>query len=149
MQPTIFNTPKFLAVFVAAISLISCQSAGKLTIATESTPENLVFVLSAWSDQTPGNLQEVSVYRCVERGADFPDIGERVWSAHVMPDRESPLVGRFIYGREFSGLTTTHGPERLGAGCYVARAYAKFPDTRSAVTIFKISPEGKVRSGNA
>ena len=148
MPSFIFSAARCVSVLVFGVLLSSCQSAGRLVVAPESTSENLVFVLSAWSDQTPGKLKAVYVYRCVERGREFPEFGERVWAASVLPEQESPSVGRFIYGKNLAGLTTSHGPERLSSGCYIAQAYANFPDPQSAVTVFRISPEGAVSNAN-
>ena len=144
MRSLICSAANCFLVFVAGVLLTSCQSAGKLAIAPESTNDNLVFVLSARSDPTPGNLKSVYVSRCIGRGQEFREIGERVWAASVAPGLDSPLVGRFTYGKNLSGLITSHGPESLGSGCYIAQAYANFPDTRAAVIVFRISPEGVI-----
>lgn len=148
MPSFIQSRGKRVCILVVGIMFSSCQSAGKLVVAPESTIENIVFVLSAWSAQTPGKLKAVYVYRCIEHGREFPEFGERVWAASVTPGLESPMVGHFTYGKNFAGLTTSHGPERLASGCYIAQAYADFPDPRAAVTVFRISLEGVISSAN-
>lgn len=124
------------------LSLASCQSAGKLVVAAGSTSESLVFVLSDWSEQKPGKLSSVDVYRCADRGDGLPETGELVWAASVKEGLEPPLVGIFSYGKNFGNLVTSEGPAQLSAGCYVARAYAAFPDPRSAVTQFRVEKDG-------
>ena len=100
--------------------------------------EHMTFVLTAWFDSTPGYLQEVTVSRCVDRGSAFPESGEVMWSAFLTTGAEAPLVGRFGYGQNLSGLTTSHEPAPLGPGCYIVRAYARFPDTRQAVLVVRV-----------
>ena len=149
MRTCIYSQAKCFLVFVAGVLLTSCQSAGKLAIAPQSTKDNLVFVLSAWSDPTPGNLKAVYVSRCIERGREFPEFGERIWAASVAPGLDLPMVGRFTYGKNLAGLITSREPESLGSGCYIAQAYANFPDPRAAVIVFRISPEGGISDAHA
>jgi hypothetical protein len=127
---------------LVVILLTSCQSAGKLVVAANSTSDNLVFVLSDWSDQKSAGLFSIDVYRCIDRGTGFPELGERVWAASVKPGLTPPLAGSFTYGKDFGNLVTIEGPAMLTTGCYVARAYAEFPDLRSAVTELRIENDG-------
>ena len=123
---------------MAALALPACQMSARLALTPDSTPEHMTFVLTAWFDSTPGYLQEVTVSRCVDRGCAFTESGEVMWSAFLTTGAEAPLVGRFGYGQNLSGLTTSHEPAPLGPGCYIVRAYARFPDTRQAVLVVRV-----------
>src|SRR5438132_244365 len=93
-----------LSAFILVATLSACQLRARLEVAPESTIGDLVFILTAWSDETPGKLTSVSVYRCIERGQSFPLRGERVWAARVKPGAEAPIAGRFAYGQNLGML---------------------------------------------
>lgn len=139
-----FTLIKVIVATIAVLALTACSMRARLTLTPDSTPEHMTFVLSAWWDSTPGRLQDVSVNRCVDRGSTFPESGEVVWSASLPDGAEAPVVGRFAYGQHLSGLTTSHEPMPLGPGCYIVRAYAKFPDTRQGVLVVRVSSAGKI-----
>ncbi len=135
------------AVYVLLVILLaSCQMRARLSVAPGATGNNLAFILSAWSDETPGKLRYVYVNRCVERGSGFPEQKETVWSAGVKDTAESPVVGQFAYGKDFAGLITGYGPEPITPGCYIARVYAEFPDPRQAIAVFRVEFNGDITS---
>ncbi len=134
------------AILFLGLALAACQEQARLSIAPSSTAGSLSFVLSAWSDRTPGKLNAVYVQRCAEPRSEFPGENERVWAAWVKNGEEAPTVGQFAYGKDLAGLITVAGPEPLVPGCYIARAYASFPDPRLAVLIFRITRDGQVAS---
>ena len=137
---------KVIVAIASVLALTACQRMARLALTPDSTPENITFVLSAWSDSTPGRLRHVAVYRCVDRGSAFPESGEVVWSASLTDGAEAPLVGRFGYGQNLSGLTTSHEAVPLGPGCYIVRAVAEFPELRQAVLVVRVSLGGKITS---
>ena len=134
-----------LLLFVGLV-LVACQERARLSIAPNSTAANLSFVLSAWSDDTPGRLNAayVAVTRCPEQRSEFSGANERVWAAWVKGGDEAPVVGKFSYGKDLAGLVTVSGPQPLVTGCYIARAYADFPDPRLAVLIFRVTEDGQI-----
>ena len=137
---------KSIIIILFIVFLASCQLRAKLVVAPESTINNLYFVLSAWSEQTPGNLRAVYMYRCVEQGSQFPENGECLWATRVKDGEKPPVLGRFGYGHDIPGFATSQEPKPLRPGCYIVRAYADFPDPRSAVLVFRISSDGKITS---
>jgi hypothetical protein len=139
-----FTLIKVIFATIAVLALAACSIRARLTLTPDSTPEHMTFSLSAWWDSTPGRLQDVSVHRCVNRGSTFPESGEVVWSASLADGAQAPLVGRFGYGQQLSGFTTSHEPVPLGPGCYIVRAYATFPDTRQGVLVVRVSSAGQI-----
>jgi len=143
-----FEVGRFLfraaVVLFVGLALAACQERARLSIAPNSTAANLSFVLSAWSDDTPGRLNAVYVAQCSEQSSEFPGANARVWAAWVKGGDEAPTVGQFAYGKDLAGLITVSGPEPLAPGCYIARAYADFPDPRLAVLIFRVTQDGQV-----
>src|SRR5438270_8592003 len=119
----------------SVLALASCSQVARLTLAPESTAQNIVFVLSAWSEPKPGYLSYVRVYTCDERRAPapgdhrtyryVPEMGSIVWSAGTGRGADEPLVGRFNYGQDLVGLKTSEGPEPLQPGCYIATVAAR------------------------
>jgi len=134
-------------VLFAGVVLSACQEQARLSIVPNSTAGNLSFVLSAWSEQAPGRLNAVYVAHCSEVGDEFPAGNERVWAAWAQGGADAPMVGQFSYGKDLAGLVTFSGPEPLVPGCYMARAYASFPDPRLAVLYFRVAQDGQVTSG--
>jgi hypothetical protein len=67
-----------------------------------------------------------------------------MWYASVRSPARGPTVGVFEYGQELGELKSELSPVPLGAGCYIANAYARFPDPRGAVLVFDILPDGSV-----
>jgi hypothetical protein len=132
-----------LVLFIG-FALAACQEQARLSIAPGSTAANLSFVLSAWSDQTPGRLNAVYVARCSEVSEEISRQNERVWAAWVKGGAEAPTVGQFSYGKDLAGLITISGPQPLVPGCYIARAYASFPDPRLAVLTFRVTEDGQI-----
>jgi len=137
-----------------AVSVVACSLAARLVLAPESTRDRVVFVLSDWSESKPGRLDGIYVYRCIEAPAPFPGSGparfpgqgELVWAAHTTKDAEAPRLGRIAYGESLPGLITSQEPAALEPGCYIAHAYARFPDMRAGLLVFRVSREGKVAS---
>jgi hypothetical protein len=146
MDSTIVPMIRAVLYILLAALLAACQERGRLVVLPGATGDNLAFVLSAWSDESPGKLHAVYVSRCIERGLNFPQETERVWSAQVKDGTESPTVGQFAYGKNLAGLLTSFGPEAITPGCYIARAYADFPDPRVAVAVFRVAPNGNITS---
>jgi len=143
------------AAVAIVLSLTSCSEAARLTLAPESTAQNIVFVLSAWSESKPGHLLNIQVYRCDERRAPppgeqltyryFPERGAVVWSAGLERGADEPLVGRFTYGQDLAGFKAAEGPQPLGPGCYIATAAAGFPDVRIGAVLFRITADGGMK----
>jgi hypothetical protein len=146
MTPATTVLVRTAAVLFVGLALAACQEQARLSIAPNSTAGSLSFVLSAWSEQTPGRLNAVYVQRCAEPRSELPGENERVWAAWVKNGDEAPTVGQFSYGKDLAGLITVSGPEPLVPGCYIARAYASFPDPRLAVLVFRVTQDGQVAS---
>jgi hypothetical protein len=128
---------------MATILLASCQLRARLTIAEESTPDNLVFILSDWGGSKPGKLQSVYVFRCIEDGSNFPVQKEQVWAARAPNRSGAPLLGRIKYG-QVDGLITSVSAEAIVPGCYIARVYADFPDPRQGIAVFRVDTNGQI-----
>ena len=131
------------SLLIAAILLASCQLSARLTIAEGSTPTNLVFVLTDWEGSKPGKLHSVYVSRCIEDGPNFPIEKEHVWVALATDLSSAPELGRITYG-SVVGLTTTVSAETIVPGCYIARAYANFPDSRQGIAVFRVDANGRI-----
>jgi hypothetical protein len=137
------GTMRLATTIIVAALLSSCQLGARLAIVDGSTAAKLEFVLSEWSNTKPGRLEAIYVFSCVERLGKFPTPTGRVWSAHARKGSDTPEVGRFNYGHATS-LTTDFEAQPLKPGCYVARAYAKFPDTRQGFVAFRVTAAGDV-----
>jgi hypothetical protein len=140
---SISQVARISSLVVASILLASCQLRARLAIAEESTATNLVFVLSDWGGSKPGKLQSVYVSRCIEDGSNFPVEKEHVWVARATDPSSAPLLGRIAYG-QVVGLTTSVTAEALAPGCYIARAWADFPDPRQGIAVFRVNDDGLV-----
>lgn len=104
----------------------------------------MAFILTDWQGTTPGILREIIVDRCVEQGTKFPGRGELLWHATIGSENIGPVVGRIEYGKDLDSLTSKIPPQPLTVGCFIAAAYANFPDPRGAVLVFDILPDGRV-----
>jgi hypothetical protein len=143
------QTMKSSSVGILALALVSllctaCTMRARLAVAPGSSASGITFTLSEWDGSRPGELIGVAVHRCLPGKRSFPERGERVWYASVESSAEGPLVGTFEYGQETGELKSVGSPVTLGVGCYIANAYARFPDTRGAVLVFDILADGSV-----
>jgi hypothetical protein len=143
MPPDKLRSTRIAVCMGLAMLLASCQLRARLLIADGSTADKLTFIVSAWSDNTPGKLDSAYVTSCVDRPGQFPAETTRVWAASAKTGADRPSAGRFSYGN-VPGLTNNVEAKPLAPGCYVARVNAYFPDPRGAWLVFHITSSGAI-----